>query len=209
MIQKKKTNQNVAVIKDKSKLNIKFLIVGVIIIAVFGIFGFNKIMNNAERQIKIYVKSTKEKVVDTNELRTVTYTYNGIAPKCKEKCKNDGKDNYVYYVSYKGTVTAGIDFTNLEVSVEDKKVIVTIPEPQITGQNVEVGKFKYIFRDESYNNANEINNAHKLCKDDLATKVTENENIIQTAKESAEDVIREFYEPWLEKFYPDYKLEVK
>lgn len=191
------------------KTNPKITIIGIILLIIVVVLLINGIFYSEKGRIIIEAKSTQEKVVDKNELRTVTYTYNGIAKKCKKECKNNDKDDYVYFVSYKGTVTAGIDFNKLDYKIENKKLIITVPEPIISGQNVEVGEFEYIFMDDKYNVPSELNKAFELCEKDLKSRTEKDQLILTTAKDNAITVIKQFYEPWLEKKYPEYELEVK
>ena len=196
-------------LKEMIKKNPKFAIGSCIILIILIVIIFYGIFYSKPSRIIIEAKSTKEKVVQKNELRTVTYTYNGIAKQCKNECKNDGKDTYLYFVSYKGTVTAGIDFNKLEYEIKDKRLIITIPEAIISGHNVEVGEFKYIFKNDKYNVADELNNAFEICDKDLKNRTANDELILSTAKDNAISIIKQFYEPWLKKKYPDYELEVK
>ena len=109
-------------LKEMIKNNPKFAIGSCIILIILIVIIFYGIFYSKPSRIIIEAKSTKEKVVQKNELRTVTYTYNGIAKQCKNECKNDGKDTYLYFVSYKGTVTAGIDFNKLEYEKNDLEI---------------------------------------------------------------------------------------
>ena len=212
-----KDNKNKNTKEKSSKENLlkilkskpKIAILGIIVLAILVVLLINGIFYSEKGIILIEAKSTQEKVVDKNELRTVTYTYNGIAKKCEKECKNNGKDNYVYFVSYKGTVTAGIDFNKLDYKIENKKLIITVPSPIISGQNVEVGEFEYIFIDDKYNTPSELNKAFELCENDLKSRTEKDKLILDTAKDNAINVIKQFYEPWLEKEHPDYVLEVK
>ena len=201
--EKKEKNNKKA--QENKTMSVK--IIAIVISAIIAIFVIDKVFFSEKGKIIIEAKSSQEKVVDTNELRTVTYTYNGIATKCKKECKS--KKDHLYYVSYKGTVTAGIDFSNLDYKVEEKKLIITVPEPVISGNNVEVGKFEYIFVDEKYNVPSELNKAFELCKKDLENRSEKDELILKTAKDNAIFVIKQFYEPWLRKNYPKYELVVK
>ena len=193
--------------KKNTKKYLKVLFVGLIILVIVILIIYFKA--KPEREIRTFVKSSQEEVFDTEELRTEIYTYNGIASKCKGEC-DKGKDNkYLYHISYKGEVTIGIDLKKLKVNFENKKVIITIPEPYISGVNIKMDDFNSIFIDKSYDTPNEMNEIHKLCLDDLTANVSNNEMMINTAKESAKRNIMEFYKMWLNNAYKDYTLEVR
>ena len=84
-------------LKEMIKNNPKFAIGSCIILIILIVIIFYGIFYSKPSRIIIEAKSTKEKVVQKNELRTVTYTYNGIAKQCKNECKNDGKLLYTYW----------------------------------------------------------------------------------------------------------------
>ena len=157
------------VIKEKkNKPRIKIIVILLIIIIVLSYIIYSLVFKNSSTGIIISAKSTFKKAIDTEELRTATFTYNGVAKKCKEECKNDGKDEYVYYVSYEGDVTAGIDFDEIDFKLDKEKKIMTIimPEVKITDSHTYIEKQKFIFiNDDEYtkqyiegkNNINENN----------------------------------------------------
>ena len=94
------------------------IIVFVIIILIV-ILGLFLILFNKNARIKINIKSSLDKIVEKNNLETVTFTYNTIAKKCKneEKCdKNSNNINdFEFVASCTGKVTAGIDFEKVEI----------------------------------------------------------------------------------------------
>ena len=54
-------------------------------------------------------------VFEISELQIADYIYNAVT----DVCDNDGK--LKYHVAYEGTVTAGIDFNAIKISVDDEK----------------------------------------------------------------------------------------
>ena len=59
---------------------------------------------NKEPRLSVVSVSSLERVLEISEMKTVEYDYNAIAQ------VNKDKKTVKYYVSYKGTVNAGIDF---------------------------------------------------------------------------------------------------
>lgn len=212
-VKEKETNNesNKVIVVNNNKKNPKIIILISIVIIVMLVIIIKNIIYSEPNRIKMNAKNSIEKVVESSELRTVTYTYNAIAKKCEGECSDKKNDDYLYFVSYKGTVTAGIDFeyVTFEVDKENKKLIITVPEAKITSYNIDIGKNKYIFKDEKYNNASELNSAHDICEKDLKDRTSKDELILKTAKENAQVVLKQFYEPWLKNYYKNYTLEVK
>ncbi len=172
------------------------------------------ILTNKTGKLKISAESSLEEIVKKNDLETVTYTYNAIARQCKkENCSNDSNNNdeYKYFVSYEGVVTAGIDFKQVKIEVDksSKKLVIIVPEPKITGYNVDIGSLKFIFTKDKYNEASELEKAFKLCKKDLENRSEKDELILKTAKQNSITVLEAFFKQWIETFNSDYKIEVK
>lgn len=205
--------KNVIIVeKDKkSKLNIKLILILLVIIAVLGFIVYSLFNKDSANGIVIRAKTTFKKSVDTEELRTATFTYNGVAKKCKEECKNDGNDEYVYYVSYEGDVTAGFDFDDVDFKVnKDKKLMsIIMPEIKITDSHTYIEKLKFIFQNSKYDNVNELSEANRICNEDIKRRTSEDTLLLETAKENAKVVLQQFFETWLKNYYPGYTLEIK
>lgn len=189
----------------------KIIIILLVIIAILCLaLG---IANSETGKLKISATSSLEKIVEKNDLETVNYTYNAIAkqPKNENVSENsENTDDYKYFVSYQGSVSAGIDFKQVKIDVDEKekKLIITVPEPKITGYNVDIGSLKFIFTKEKYNEASELENAFKLCKSDLANRSEKDSLILQTAKQNSITVLEAFFKPWIETFNNEYDVEI-
>lgn len=198
-------------IKRLSKSQKIFLILVIVIIILCLALGMG---NSKAGQLKISATSSLEKIVEKNDLETVNYTYNAIAkqPKSDNIPENsENTDDYKYFVSYEGTVTAGIDFKQVKIDVDTdaKKLVITIPEPKITGYNVDIGKLNFIFKKDKYNEASELESAFKLCKADLEKRSEMDDLILKTAKENTITVLEAFFRPWIEVFNNEYEVEIK
>ena len=110
-----------------------------ILILIIGGVGY-LLINNREGDIKTVIKSSLDKIVEKSDLETANVTYNVIAKKCKDSknCNiNSGNmDDFEMVLSCKGTLTAGIDFkeVKLEVDEKSKSVTVIVPEAVIKGE---------------------------------------------------------------------------
>lgn len=194
------------------KITTKIIIILLIVIAIL-LFALG-VANSKEGEIIISAKSSLERIVEKNELQTVNYTYNAIAKQPKNKNipeNSENDDDYKYFVLYEGMLSAGIDFKQVKINVDSdsKKLIITIPEPKITGYNVNIGSLKFIFTKDKYNEASELENAFKLCKEDLQKRSEKDTLILQTAKQNSITVLEAFFKPWLETFNDEYQLEIK
>lgn len=209
---KKKIIYNLIEKFKKLNKSTKIIILLLIIIAVLCLaLG---IANSETGKLKISAKSSLEKIVEKNDLETVKYTYNAIARQPINPDTNvdsENNDDYKYFVSYEGTVSAGIDFKQVKIDVdqEEKKLIITVPEPKITGYNVDIGKLNFIFKKDKYDEASELENAFKLCKADLEKRSEKDELILKTAKQNSISVLEAFFKPWIETFNDKYQVEIK
>ena len=194
------------------KISTKIIILLMVIIGVFALLL--GILTSETGMLKLSAESSLERIVEKNDLETVNYTYNAIARQCKEdEClrNSENTDDYKYFVAYEGTVSAGINFKQVKIDVDkkEKKLIITVPEPKITGYNVDIGSLKFIFTKDKYNEATELEKAFKLCKEDLKIRSEEDKLILKTAKQNSIIVLESFFKTWIETFNSDYEVIVK
>lgn len=194
-----------------SKLNKKtkkIIVVSALVIVCLLIFS---IIFSKEGKVSIKVKSTLERIVEKSDLETVNFTYNVIAKQCKknEKCdkkSNDVKD-YEYVVSCTGTITAGIDFENVKIDVNESKKIIIIKLPEATIKETNVVDLNFLNGENIP--ADELPSARKLCQNTIEEKSAKDGEVIKAAKEQAGEVLQTFYEQWIKAFDDEYKVEVK
>ena len=206
----KELKQETIEIKIESDKKMKIPIIAIIIVALIIIFG-GSILTSKEGKTKNTVKSSLDKVVEKSDLETVSFTYNVIAKKCKndKNCdlKSNDIDDFKYVVSCKGTVTAGLDFQNVKIDVEENKKIVTVKIPEATlSKTPSVGSVRFLNEDVS---ADELPNARNLCAETIKYKSEADEKLLPAAKEQARVVLEEFYSQWIKAYNPEYKVEVK
>lgn len=190
----------------KGKFAVIIAILIVIILVVFGV------ITNKNGSIKITVKSSLDRIVEKSDFETVNITYNVIAKKCKDEKKCDLNSNdindFKYVVSCKGTITAGIDFSKIEIEVDEKnkKLIVTMPEASVKGEPT-IGKVKFLNGSEL--KGDKLVDAKKLCQTTTIEKSEKDGKLLPAAKEQAREVLQSFYEQWIKAYDSEYKVEVK
>lgn len=189
----------------KKKLILIFSVCGLsALILILGLF-------NKESSVQVKVKSSLDRLVEKSDLETVNFTYNAIAKQCKdaENCNKKSNDinEFEYVISCKGTITAGIDFKNIRIDVDEdsKKLIVKMPEAGVT--DINVGSLKFLNGEDLP--ASELANARKLCEETIKEKSEKDNELLPAAKEQAEVVLKSFYEQWFKSFDEEYKVEVK
>ncbi len=205
-------NKDEKVLKKKKKSNLikgtklipLCLIVIIIVIAV--------ISQNKTGKIETKVKSMLDRVVEKSELETATITYNVIAKECKDeqtcdKSSNNIKD-FKYVVSCKGTVSAGIDFKDVKIDVDEakKNVIIHMPQATIKGEP-NILSTKFLNGNELP--ASEITNARKLCQETTKERSEIDNKLIPAATEQARIVLEEFYNQWIKVYDSSYTIEVR
>ena len=138
----------------------------------------------------IDVETTLKEVILSSELKTAEYTYNSIA-----EIKDTKKGATKYYVAYKGSVGAGIDFEDIRIERHKDVLKVIIPEIEILSVNVET-EMDYIFTKEKFNTEGTYAEAYNACIVDLEEKARGNETLLATAKQSVEDTIKALIKPF-------------
>lgn len=150
-------------------------------------------------------KSSLQKIVEIQELSTVEYIYNATAT------KYDKNKAPMYHVAYEGTVTAGIDFNKIGIDITDdeKKIEITIPEIEIFDTKVDMGTLEYIFIKDKYETETVSQEAYKLCKEDLKSRVDKENTLYDTARENAKSSAEALFKPWIDTIDSGYTLEIK
>lgn len=187
------------------KMKFILLIVAIILLVVVGIYMKAVVFNNREGQVSTISKSALEKVIEINELSTVNYTYNAIATVYDENA-----EDIKYYVAYEGLVTAGIDFEKItiDISEEEKKVIITLPEVEIHDLSVDMGTMNCIFMDKKYNAEKVSQEAYTASKEDLKNRISKENELFEMAKENAVASVKALFTPWIEQVDEEYVVEV-
>lgn len=217
-----KTGEKKSKSKEKKTPVIKIRITGGVILAIVAVVVILKVLNtdlssgffnnakNAivgeEGKVTTISKASLEKVFEISELSTVDYAYNAIARAYEE----DG-ETPKYYVAYDGTVTAGIDFSKIDIDIDEetKTINLTLPESEILNTTVDFGSMDYIFekgKDESETVSQE---AYELCRADLAERAAKEENLLKLARENAVTAVEALVEPWVQQLDEEYKVNAQ
>lgn len=201
-VSKKKLSNIIKGLSKKTKV-----ITTVVMAVIIFISAFILISQNKEGQLTTISESSLQKIIEINELSTVDYTYNATTTQYVE----DNTDEVKYYVAYEGTVTAGIDFheIGIDVNEEEKIVTITIPEVEIHGVRVDMGTMDYIFVKDKFETETISQEAYKLCKADLKKRIEKEELLYNTARENAISSVEALFKPWIETIDKEYKVEIK
>ena len=180
-----------------------FVIIAVIITALMiKIKIFNK-----KSEPTIISKATLEKVINVSDLSTFEAIYNGVAA-----VENEEKpENIDYYVSYEAKVKAGIDFALVEVEVNEaeKIITVTLPEVKITDVDVDIASLDYIFMNNKANTETVSAQAYKKCIKDVTKESNSTDEIYESARQNARNIVEALISPFVEQLDSEYKLEIK
>ena len=180
-----------------------FIIIAIIVTAlIIKIKIFNK-----KSEPTIISKATLEKVINVSDLSTFEAIYNGVAA-----VENEEKpENIDYYVSYEAKVKAGIDFELVEVEVNetDKVITVTLPEVKITDVDVDIASLDYIFMNNKANTQTVSEQAYKKCIKDVTKESNSTDEIYESARQNARNIVEALISPFVEQLDSEYKLEIK
>lgn len=164
----------------------KFIVGGAIAAVLIAVLLM--IVFSGSGDVTISVETSLKEMITSSQLRTAEYTYNSIAD------IKDG-DKVKYHVSYKGTVSAGVDFEKIEVIREGNTIQIIVPEVQILEVVVDP-ELDYIFIKEKYDTETTYAEATEACKKDLLAKAQSNDTLLKTARESAEDTLKALMKPF-------------
>ena len=141
-----------------------------------------------------------EDIVRINQIRTLTYNYNSI-------CNVDD----LYYVAYEGTVVLGIDGDEIETSIDEENMVISVLLPPVTVQSCEIdsSSLEFIFMDDDYDTPSTATNSQALCKEDLVEKTSDDTMMMELASENAMNEVRATLLPIIGQFYSEYTLEVE
>ena len=190
------------------RIKIKHIAVLFIIIAIIVTALMIKIkIFNKKSEPTIISKATLEKVINVSDLSTFEAIYNGVAA-----VENEEKpENIDYYVSYEAKVKAGIDFALVEVEVNEaeKIITVTLPEVKITDVDVDIASLDYIFMNNKANTETVSAQAYKKCIKDVTKESNSTDEIYESARQNARNIVEALISPFVEQLDSEYKLEIK
>lgn len=191
--------------KKSGKPNALIVLLLLFIAVAAGVYFIPSVLNQEkETQPEIITTAKLEKIVDISELTTFQAIYNGVAQVMNDK-KPEKTD---YYVSYEAKVDAGFNFEDLEIinQIEEKKIIVNIPEISITTVNVKVHTLDYIFVNEKADTSGVSSIALIACEEDALFESQQEQKIYELAKQNARNIVEALIRPFIEEFDSEYEL---
>ena len=141
------------------------------------------------------VEVIKEILAASAELNTYSYICTNVVTKSDSKTFKEWKIPFTeksFIVQYDGTVKAGIkDLTKTLVEQQGEKIIVKLPEVEITESEIDNDSFEKL--DESNNIFNpitieDLNEAQKDLKEKMINQAID-KGILEAAKENAEEIV--------------------
>ena len=181
-------------------LNKKTQMVIVAAVAVVLLIVLLLVIFSGSGKTTISAEVTLKKIIVQSKLSTAEYTYNSIL-----EVKDDEKTKY--FVSYKGKVKSGFDFEKVEVVQDDNVITIVVPDVEILEVTVDPG-LEFIFAKDKYETETVFAEASAACKEDLMAKAKANKELLETARESAEDALKALVKPFEGQFGKDVTFDV-
>ncbi len=175
------------------------------LLAVVGFFAIGMNLVNAYTESHTQVEDTKkstvtviqEKLDEMAELNTGSYLCTSVLNKKDSKKILLLKFERGMIISYDCTVKAGIkDLTQAEVTQKEDKVLVTLPEVEITGVEIDNDSFqKYDESDNAFNRitVDFVNDAQQELKEQICESAIE-KGVLEVAEKNAEKILKELLE---------------
>lgn len=187
----------------KPKVLVLAVVVLIILLGIVAVL----LVNRKEEEPNFDIVATLDKIVQTSDLSTAVFKYEGIAdvPNQKKTSEID------YYISYEAKVYAGIDFSEISfVENKEKKTITAkIPQVEITDIVVDPASLDYIFNNKKADNISVAQVALTACEEDIYQEVTTENALLEIAQENAKNAIRALTEPIVEQAYKGYTLVIE
>lgn len=147
-----------------------------------------------------------EKILQISDLSTVQTNYNSVVR------VNDpaNYDTVLYYISYEAIVSAGIDFSLVDLTIdhENKTLTITLPQSEIQETNVDISSIDYMFIDSKSNTETVTADAYQLCKNDVAIESENIDAIKELAYDNAVGVLTALTVPFMQKLGDEYILVI-
>ena len=162
-----------------------------------GILSISGIFDQTE-DVQIVTESNLHKIIEVSQLSTYECVYNDICTVMDE----DDSSKVAYYCKYKGRVKAGIDFTKVDIKMEEQEsgeylITVTLPKVTLDDPEVDIDSLKYMFQEKKANDGTVSGEAYKACIQDIKEKSKSETMIYKTAQQNAENTIKGLVEPFV------------
>lgn len=191
--------------KRSKKLALGKIFFSLILVFVLAFF-INQIFFNKGGIVTTMTESSLQKVLEISDLSTLEYTYNAITTVFDEEKRTEK-----YHVAYEGNVVAGINFSDIDIEVdEDKKEItIKIPDVEIQSTSVNMGELDFMFMKDKYETETVSKEAYKASIEDLQNKAEKEESLLSMAKENAISTVEALVKPWVEQMDNKYIVIIK
>ena len=181
------------------------IIAGVLLAVVIVLFALFQVGGTKDHEAEVTVVSTLERIINVSDLSTFTAVYNGIAEVPNER----NPDKVDYYVSYEARVEAGIDFSAVEISMENGVITVDIPNVKINDIIVDISSLDFIFFNSKANQSTVTQQAFKACEEDARTESESQEAILELAQQNASNIVTALVKPMIDQLGEGYSLVVE
>lgn len=178
----------------------------------------NELIVGDEGSVYTISEGSVRELLEINKLSTVEYTYVSIVTAyVDDTIADDAEKNNIknirYWVCYNGTITAGIEFDKLDITVDETNRIINIivPEAKILSTNVNISDvpLEYIFSKDKYKTETVNSEAYSLACNDLKQKAENDTEILTLARENAISAINALLEPWISQLDNQYTIEIQ
>lgn len=190
----------------KKKLSPKFLLL-ILVVILACIVTAIALMPKKKAAPQIDVTTTLAKIVETSDLSTAVFQYQGIVeiPNQKNPKKID------YYICYTASVYAGIDFSEVKFTEnkEAKTVTATLPEVKIQDTVVDPNSLDFMFQSKKADNISVLDAAFTACETDIRQECTSESALLSIAQMNAENAVRALTEPVMDSICKDYTLVIQ
>ena len=159
-----------------------------------------------QKEVTVVTTAALERIVELDELSTLSSVYNGIAQGPSKK----NPEETGYYVSYEAKVKAGIDFSEVLVSLdeENQNIIVKVPPVKITEIEVDITSLDYIFLDNACDVPAVSAEAYRVCEQDVREESEAQQAIYELAEQNAKNTLTALVQPLIEQLDGAYTLVV-
>lgn len=166
------------------------VIIIVVVMAAVMIFVGLMVRNKSEKD-SVITSAQLVKAIDTNELSTAEFVYNGVA----EKHEEDNPEEVECYIAYNANVKVGIQMEDVEFNIdEDKKTVTPIlPEIVVNVASLDEDAISYIPKNPDIS----LKEIITLCKEDVINEANNSKKLYQTAEENLKAVIEALLRPIL------------
>ena len=190
----------------KKKLNPKILLLAAALVVICVTVLF-LVWPKSEPEPQINITSTLKKIVETSDLSTAVFDYQGIVeiPNKKNIKKID------YYILYDASVYAGIDFSQVKF-IENKTaktITAVLPEVKIQDTVVDPESLEFMFQNKKANDISVLDSALTACETDIQQECTSESAILDIARMNAENAVRALTEPVINNLCKDYTLIIE